>query len=170
MLNLLKKIWYWPEQLHWMHPLPLFHRRGLLISAALIMLALLWPYSPDDRVATGRNAENQAGPGDVMQAELADTDTAGHSAPPAADEVRKYRIVEGQTLAQLFRQHNLPVADVFAMAQAEGDDKPLSNLHAGQQVVIDLNAQGLVASLEIEVSPTASIKFIRQPDGAYLRR
>jgi len=81
-----------------------------------------------------------------------------------------FRIAEGQTLAQLFRQHDLPVADVFAMAQAEGDDKPLSNLHAGQQVSIAQNAQGIVVELDIETATNSRIRFLRQSDGSYVRQ
>ncbi|WP_277602563.1 LysM-like peptidoglycan-binding domain-containing protein, partial [Citrobacter freundii] len=37
-------------------------------------------------------------------------------------------------LAQVFRDHNLPPTDVYAMAQVEGAGKPLSNLKDGQMV------------------------------------
>lgn len=170
MLTPLKRLWYLPEKFNWMSPLPLFHRRGILISAVIVMLALLWPYSPTDRNAPSQDTDSHAGQGDVMQADLVDN-THSPAPPPASagGQLQRYRIVEGQTLAQLFRQHNLPVGDVFAMAQAEGDDKPLSSLHAGQQVAIQLNAQGVVSSLEIDVSPTATVKFTRQPDGTYIR-
>ena len=33
---------------------------------------------------------------------------------------RSYRVEAGKTLAQLFRDHNLPPTDVYAMAQVEG--------------------------------------------------
>jgi hypothetical protein len=91
--------------------------------------------------------------------------------PPTAEngQLHHYRIVEGQTLAQLFRQHNLPVGDVFAMAQSEGEDKPLSNLQAGQQVDIQQNAQGMVTSLDIETGTNSRVRFVRQADGSYLR-
>ncbi len=41
---------------------------------------------------------------------------------------RSYRVEPGKTMAQLFRDHGLPATDVYAMAQVEGADKPLSNL------------------------------------------
>ncbi|TCL06372.1 hypothetical protein EZJ58_4623 [Sodalis ligni] len=171
MLTPLKKLWYLPEQFKWMRPLPLFHRRAILICAAIILLAILWPYSPSDNAPPPPVAANQTGQqGGVMQAEIVNNaPSPAAPATPANGQLQRYRIAEGQTLAQLFREHNLPVADVFAMAQAEGDDKPLSSLHAGQQVDIHVNSQGVVTSLEIETGPTASVRFVRQSDGSYIR-
>ncbi|WP_213990458.1 LysM-like peptidoglycan-binding domain-containing protein [Sodalis sp. dw_96] len=171
MLTPLKKLWYLPEQFKWMRPLPLFHRRGILICAAVILLAILWPYSPSDTTPPPPQVADQTGPGGVMQAEIVNNAPAPPAAPtaPANGQLQRYRIADGQTLAQLFREHNLPVADVFAMAQAEGDDKPLSSLHAGQQVDIHVNPQGVVTSLEIETSPTTRVRFVRQTDGSYIR-
>lgn len=37
---------------------------------------------------------------------------------------RSYRVEPGKTMAQLFRDHNLPPTDVYAMAQVEGEGKP----------------------------------------------
>jgi cell envelope opacity-associated protein A len=81
---------------------------------------------------------------------------------------RSYQIASGQTLAQLFRDNNLPVNDVFAMAQVEGDDKPLSTLRSGQQVKIRQDAQGVVTGLTIETD-NGPVLFTRQPDGSFLR-
>ncbi|MGL9721581.1 LysM-like peptidoglycan-binding domain-containing protein [Symbiopectobacterium sp.] len=88
---------------------------------------------------------------------------------PAAPAWQTYPIAAGQTLAQLFRDNNLPVNDVFAMAQVEGRDKPLSNLRAGQQVKLRLNAQGMVSELEIETADGQRVHFTRQSDGVFLR-
>ena len=171
MLTPLKRLWYLPEQFKWMRPLPLFHRRGILIFAAVILLAILWPYSPNDTTPPPPSVVNHAGQGGVMQAEIVNNVATPPAEQPAPvnGQLQRYRITDGQTLAQLFREHNLPVADVFAMAQAEGDDKPLSSLHAGQQVDIRVSAQGVVTSLEIEISPTNSVRFVRQSDGSYVR-
>ncbi len=170
MLTPLRKLWYLPEQFHWMSPLPLFHRRGILIFAAVILLALFWPYSPND-IPPPPNMDNHAESAGLMQAEIVNNGVTPPAVPatPANGQLQRYRIADGQTLAQLFREHNLPVGDVFAMAQAEGDDKPLSSLHAGQQVDIHVNAQGVVTSLEIETGPGASVRFVRQSDGSYVR-
>ncbi|NDL61429.1 LysM-like peptidoglycan-binding domain-containing protein [Acerihabitans arboris] len=174
MLTLLRRVWHLPDGFQWMGPLPLLHRRLVLIAALIIAAAVLWPYSPSPGPApTPTRATAANGQGTVIQAELVDNNRAAAApatAPAAGDgQLQHYRIVEGQTLAQLFREHNLPVGDVFAMAQAEGEDKPLSSLRAGQQVEIQQNAQGVVQMLTIETGANSRIRFVRQADGSYLR-
>ncbi len=82
---------------------------------------------------------------------------------------RSYRVDSGKTMAQLFRDHNLPPTDVYAMAQVEGDGKPLSNLQNGQMVQIRQNASGVVTGLTIEGGNGQQVLFTRQPDGSFLR-
>lgn len=180
----LKKIWHLPDGYRWMEPLPLFHRRWILIAIALLLAILLWPYSPPKTLspqpinAPMEQADNSAS----MQAEIIEHRPPAEQTPvlPPAEPVqpapqnteipwRNYEIASGQTLAQLFRDNNLPVGDVFAMAQVEGDDKPLSNLRAGQKVKVQLNAQGTVTSLEIETTDNQQIRFTRNADGAFTR-
>ncbi len=55
------------------------------------------------------------------------------------------------------------------MAQVEGSDKPLSNLKAGQEVKIMLDAQGAVTALAIETPENTEVLFSRQNDGSYRR-
>lgn len=81
---------------------------------------------------------------------------------------RTYRIASGQTLAQLFRDHNLPATDVYAMAQVEGNGKPLSTLQTGQVVKIRQNASGVVTGLTIETSD-GEVLFTRQANGSFIR-
>lgn len=162
--SVLLRLWHWPDSFNWMRPLPLLHRRWLLIAALVVVLALMWPDSPEPLYAPAQQAgiDNRS---TAMQADLVDnTDTR------AGDLTgQRYRINDGQTLAQLFRAHNLPVNDVFAMAQVEGSDKPLSNLQAGQQVRIVQNAQGEVTQLEIETGTNTRVRFTRLADGSYQR-
>jgi len=82
---------------------------------------------------------------------------------------RTYRVEPGKTLAQLFRDHNLPPTDVYAMAQVEGSGKPLSNLQTGQIVKIRQNANGVVTGLTIEASGDQQVLFTRQTDGSFIR-
>lgn len=176
---LLQKIWHLPDGYHWMEPLPLLHRRWILIAIALLLVVLLWPYSAQHSQPARTmpipltQADNQA----AMQAVIIENQPSRSQPQPAAAESptassapwRQYEIASGQTLAQLFRDNNLPVSDVFAMAQVEGRDKPLSNLRAGQEVKLQLNAQGMVAELEIETTANQTIRFTRGADGAFTR-
>lgn len=54
--------------------------------------------------------------------ELAATPSEPQAQQPTGIEQqwRSYRVEPGKTLAQLFRDHNLPATDVYAMAQVEG--------------------------------------------------
>ncbi|GKW17249.1 LysM-like peptidoglycan-binding domain-containing protein [Pectobacterium actinidiae] len=176
---MLQKVWHLPDSYHWMEPLPFLHRRWILIAIALLLVVLLWPYSaqhPQPARTTPvplTQADNQA----AMQAVIIESQPSTPQQQPAATEPptpssapwRQYEIASGQTLAQLFRDNNLPVSDVFAMAQVEGRDKPLSNLRAGQEVKLQLNAQGMVAELEIETTANQTIRFTRGADGAFTR-
>lgn len=164
----LKALWHRPDSYRWMEPLPPFHRRWILIATVLLLVVLLWPYTPPtprtNNTATPITL-NESAP---MQANLINR-TPPPPARTAAPSWQTYHIVAGQTLAQLFRDNNLPVNDVFAMAQVEGRDKPLSNLRAGQAIKLQLNAQGMVTELEIETTEGQVVHFSRQADGVFLR-
>ena len=82
---------------------------------------------------------------------------------------RSYRVDSGKTLAQVFRDHNLPPTDVYAMAQVEGAGKPLSNLKDGQMVQIRQNANGVVTGLTIDTGNGQQVLFTRQPNGSFSR-
>ncbi|MTD27585.1 LysM-like peptidoglycan-binding domain-containing protein [Erwinia sorbitola] len=161
------RLWHLPDDIRWMDPLPPSHRRGIIAAALLILLAFLWPAPAPQRTVT----PIQSGATDVpLQAELSDAPP-----PPASTqqqdsqgEWHDFTIASGQTLAQLFRDNNLPVNDVFAMAQVEGDDKPLSTLHAGQAVRIRQDAQGVVTGLTL-AGADGEILFTRQPDGTFIK-
>ncbi|CAI2063912.1 Opacity-associated protein A LysM-like domain [Serratia ficaria] len=158
---LLLKIWHLPDGFGWMEPLPYFHRRWTLIFGAMLLLALLWPYSP----------EKQAFP--VTQ-QANGVPQQGSVPPPAAEPEpsgnwQRYQIQPGQTLAQLFRDNGLPVNEVFAMAQVEGNDKPLSNMKAGQEVRIERDANGVIGALSVTTADNSQALFRRQADGSYRR-
>mgnify|MGYP000538217356 CR=1 FL=1 len=91
------------------------------------------------------------------------------SAPGIEQQWRTYRIESGKTLAQLFRDHNLPPTDVYAMAQVEGPGKPLSSLQTGQTVQIRQNANGVVTGLTIDTGGGQQVLFTRQTDGSFIR-
>lgn len=172
--SVLSKIWHLADNLRFMDPLPSAHRRGIILALLVMLLAFLWP-SSSSQGPSSRPALQSGGNEVPLQADIYNNDNNQTASPPAqpeadsSDEWRSYQIAAGQTLAQLFRDNNLPVSDVFAMAQVEGDDKPLSNLQAGQKVKLLLNAQSMVTELEIETMDNQSVRFIRGADGAFTR-
>lgn len=80
-----------------------------------------------------------------------------------------YTIKEGQTLAQLFRDNQLPVNDAFSMAKSEGQQKSLSQLRSGQTIRLQRNPQGDVGMLEVTNSAGTVITYTRLSDGSYYR-
>lgn len=165
---LLLKIWHLPDGFGWMEPLPYFHRRWTLIFGIILLLALLWPYS----------SENSGQPFPVTQQDNSvplradlQNDAQQQHAPEAepAGNWQRYQIQPGQTLAQLFRDNSLPVNEVFAMAQVEGNDKPLSNMKAGQEVRIERDTNGVITALSVTTADNSQVLFRRQADGSYRR-
>lgn len=168
----LKKIWHLSDNFNWMAPLPYFHRRWIIVSVIVVLLALLWPYSPENNYAPSEQPTSIPMQADLRNEQGRTTEREPQNTQSVTQNQgnwRSYQIQPGQTLAQLFRDNNLMVNDVFAMAQVEGDDKPLSNLHAGQQVKIQLNSQGVVSSLQVMTDQNGTITFTRQSDGSYQR-
>lgn len=187
--QLVSKIWHMSDDFHWMSPLPPMHRRWILVSALVVLVALLWPYSPkntyapsDKPVSIPMQAELNNQPNRTVpttqqpqannQPVATPVQTAPPSPPPQPQDNanwKSYRVQSGQTLAQLFRDNNLNVNDVFSMAQVEGSGKPLSNLRTGQEVKIQRNAQGAVSELEVTTDQNDTIRFTRKADGSYQR-
>ncbi len=185
----LSRIWHAPDHVRLMDPLPPFHRRGIIIAALIIVICFLWPSSQPEQPQVRRDAQLdlQSSSQPPMQAELTTppptqaTQTPEPEPAPAESapqpfqnndieqQWRTYRVEEGKTMAQLFRDHNLPPADVYAMAQVEGDGKPLSTLQTGQMVQIRQNASGVVTGLTIDVGNDKQVLFTRQPDGSFIR-
>ncbi|EKS7766854.1 LysM-like peptidoglycan-binding domain-containing protein [Edwardsiella piscicida] len=160
----LRTLWHWPDHIDWMAPLPALHRRWLTVACAVLLLALLWP---SDDAAPPRPSPALQTTASPMQATLQPQREA--PTPSDANDWQAYPILPGQTLAQLLREHNLDVTDAFAMARVEGDDRPLSNLKAGQHVMIRRGPQGQILALKLETTDDRQIAFRRESDGSFIR-
>ncbi|SMG50010.1 hypothetical protein SAMN03159353_101369 [Cedecea sp. NFIX57] len=182
----LTRIWHAPEHIRLLDPLPPLHRRGIILGFACVILGFLLPGADNDSRPVTRDAQLSVQSQSPMQAELTPSNVpATRVEPPRVEEQtqapvphdnndieqqwRSYRVAAGQTMAQLFRDHNLPPADVYAMAQVEGDSKPLSNLQTGQMVQIRQNANGVVTGLTIDIGNDQQVLFTRQPNGSFIR-
>lgn len=185
------KIWHAPEHFRIMDPLPPAHRRGIIACAIVISVCFLWPNdapTPKPQAITLNNeatlplqanlvvpSYNSSENGSINESQSKPQENI--STPPAEaviqnsdaeNQWRTYQIAPGQTMAQLFRDNNLPPTDVYAMAQVEGSDKALSNLQAGQTVRIHENEDGVVIGLTIEnEKDNKQVNFTRQQDGSF---
>ena len=189
----LAQIWHAPDNIRLMDPLPATHRRGIIIAALVVVVGFLWPtpdapHSPITRDAQ-LSIESQspirarlvnppvstapATPVEPSRVEEQPQAEVQSPAPPTNNDIdqqwRSYRVESGQTMAQLFRDHNLPPADVYSMAQVEGSNKPLSTLQTGQMVQVRQNANGVVTGLTIDIGNDQQVLFTRQPDGSFVR-
>lgn len=203
---LLEKLWHAPDNLRILDPLPLAHRRGVIIAALVVVIGFLLPSADDSpptpvsrtaqldfqsqsqptpqpdsqplhaQLVTPSNDLDQVAP--VEPEPVQEEQPTEQAAPPrtqqpyqenrSSSEWRTYQVEAGKTLAQLFRDNNLPPTDVYAMAQVEGAGKPLSTLKNGQKVQIRKNANGMVTGLTIE-SDNGQVLFTRQADGSFIR-
>lgn len=194
----LARIWHAPDRLRIMDPLPPLHRRGIILAAVVIIICFLWPSPEEPTRPVTRDAQLdiRSSSQEPMQAELVNPPASApqttqpvepqqvQEPAPAENQAsqpfqpknndidqqwRTYRVESGKTLAQLFRDHNLPATDIYAMAKVEGEGKPLSNLQTGQMVQVRQNASGVVTALTIDVSENQQVLFTRQPDGSFIR-
>lgn len=182
----LRTIWHAPEHFRILDPLPPAHRRGIIVSAIVVSVCFLWPDSSPAPKPQPIKLNNEAAL--PLQADLvvpsysnSESGNVGESQPTATppaeaaiensdaeSQWHTYQIAPGQTMAQLFRDNNLPPTDVYAMAQVEGSDKALSNLQAGQTVRIRENENGVVVGLTIEnEKDNRQVHFTRQQDGSF---
>ncbi|WP_312947728.1 LysM-like peptidoglycan-binding domain-containing protein [Superficieibacter sp.] len=129
---------------------------------------LVAPSSDPGAVAPVEPEPVQEQPDDQAQAQTAPPQQQ-QPTPGIDQQWRAYRIDSGKTLAQVFRDHNLPATDVYAMAKVEGAGKPLSTLQSGQMVKIRQNASGVVTGLTIDMGNGQQALFTRQPDGNFIR-
>lgn len=180
----LMRIWHAPDNLRLMDPLPSFHRKGIIIAALVLIIGFLLPNtppsppaeSPRDDTAVGQNQQAaptpSVSPPPTESASSASEPPQQTHAPFDGNDIeqnwRTYRLESGKTLAQLFRDNGLPVEDVYAIAEVEGDEKPLSALQSGQTVKIRQNVNGVVTGLSLPTDNT-EVLFTRQPDGSFLR-
>ncbi|CAK7014201.1 MAG: hypothetical protein CITR_00569 [Citrobacter freundii] len=140
-------------------------------TEAQLQAQLVPPQNDPDQVAPVAPEPIQEGEPDAQpQVQQSQPQTQPFQQDSGIDQQwRSYRVDSGKTLAQVFRDHNLPPTDVYAMAQVEGAGKPLSNLKDGQMIQIRQNANGVVTGLTIDTGNGQQVLFTRQPNGSFIR-
>lgn len=97
------------------------------------------------------------------------TQNASASAPSSSQPWVQYKVKSGETLAMIFRERSLPLADLYALAAIEGKDKPLSQVQAGQLLRYRQTAGGGLDALQIEGRSGEPVMFFRRSDGSFVR-
>ena len=95
---------------------------------------------------------------EILEAKPATTKTVNTSAGS-----KTLVVPQGVSLMQVFRNNNLPIADVNAMTKANGAGNALSSFKPGDKVQVTVNAQGRVNELRL----SNGARFVRQADGSY---
>lgn len=175
--TVLAQLWHSPDHFRLMDPLPSFHRKGIILAALVVIVCFLWPTSHPDMPESARQkipAAPAPQPGNMQAVLVSPPQTsANKNASQPVEGIEQhwnsYRIGQGKTLAQLFRDNRLPEDDVYAMAKVEGADKPLSNLQSGQIVQIRQNVNGVVTGLAIDNGANGQVLFTRQLNGTFVR-
>lgn len=162
----------WTEHITWLKSISLSHRPWI-ISLSIILLflgiLLLWPQSQKLAVNDDTTKELELNlvhnnfP--LLEQEPSEQLQTPHN---INDEWQQYQLQPGQSIAQLFRDNNLPVNDAFALASAEGENQQLNNLPAGQIIRIKQAKNGSIVEVDISLSDQEQIYFVRQPDGTFI--
>lgn len=154
--------------------LPVYHQRGLMVLIPVVVLLLFLPSSPQQDASTRTAAPastrvsiavNTQG---LSEQSVDQPTTVTISAIPQEKAWQEYIIKQGDTLSQVFRSNNLPLADLNALVGIEGSDKPLSQIQQGQRIRFKLAVDGQLDILQLERN-NQSVMFFRLSDGGFGR-
>ena len=113
---------------------------------------------PKNSPVKAQSAKTEKQVVEILEAKPATTKTVNTSAGS-----KTLVVPQGVSLMQVFRNNNLPIADVNAMTKANGAGNALSSFKPGDKVQVTVNAQGRVNELRLSNGG----RFIRQADGSY---
>ena len=113
---------------------------------------------PKNQPAKAQSAKTEKQVVEILEAKPATTKTVNASAGS-----KTLVVPQGVSLMQVFRNNNLPIADVNAMIKANGAGNALSSFKPGDKVQVTINAQGRVNELRL----SNGARFVRQADGSY---
>ncbi|MGR5559023.1 LysM-like peptidoglycan-binding domain-containing protein [Vibrio fortis] len=145
--------------------LPKLHQRALMVLTPVVLLLLIIPFPKTDTVQSTPT---------TSRVEL-EINTVGLSEQQSEQQQslksshwKEYLVQQGDTLAQVFRNNQLPLSDLNALVRIEGDDKPLSQIRKGQLVRFKLAENGQLDILQLEKGGS-SVMFFRLSDGGFGR-
>ena len=144
--------------------LPKLHQRLLMVITPIVLVLLFVPL-PEPKVEVVPSTSRVA----------LEIDTVGlskqqntKSTPSESSSWQEYLVKQGDTLAQVFRNNDLPLSDLNALVRIEGSDKPLSQIRKGQLVRFKVAETGQLDILQLEKGDT-SVMFFRLSDGGFGR-
>ncbi|MDW6002812.1 OapA family protein [Vibrio mangrovi] len=152
--------------------LPKLHQRLLMILAPVVILLVLIPWPKEEQIASELPVGDQRVALDLDPNSLQEP-SAPVASPKPASEPRTttwvtYTVQNGDTLSKVFRANDLSLADLNALVQVEGLDKPLSNIKPGQLIRYKLTTKGQLDILQLE-QKDQSVMFFRLSSGGFGR-
>ena len=117
-------------------------------------------------VVVSQGAKPQVQPASVTQQPVS---VATQQPTGVAGQWYSLKVPAGETLANIFRDKNLPLGDLYAMANIEGAGKPISRIQAGQTLRYRQNSQGKIDGLKIQGNGV-SVSYARNASGRFYRQ
>ncbi|MGB1321131.1 MAG: LysM-like peptidoglycan-binding domain-containing protein, partial [Vibrio gallaecicus] len=144
--------------------LPKLHQKLLMVLAPIVIVLLFIPLPEANVEQPPQTSRVEL---EINTVSLSDQKSAEQQSLKS-NHWREYLVKQGDTLAQVFRNNDLPMADLNALVQIEGVDKPLSQIRKGQLVRFKLAESGKLDILQLEKGET-SVMFFRLSDGGFGR-
>lgn len=149
--------------------LPKFHQRALMVLVPLLLLILIvpMPKKTEELVEQTQPVDHQRIAINLNTQSLSQQRTSQNSGPKS-ENWKEYQVKNGDTLAQVFRNNQLSMADLSSLVKIEGSDKPLSHIRQGQLIRFKFSDDGQLDMLQLEKGDH-SVMFFRLSDGTFGR-
>ncbi|ANQ25289.1 lysine transporter LysM [Vibrio natriegens] len=149
--------------------LPKFHQRALMVLVPLLLLILIvpMPKKTEELVEQAQPVDHQRVAINLNTQSLSQQRTSQNSGPKS-ENWKEYQVKNGDTLAQVFRNNQLSMADLSSLVKIEGSDKPLSHIRQGQLIRFKFSDDGQLDMLQLEKGDH-SVMFFRLSDGTFGR-
>ncbi len=147
--------------------LPKFHQKALIVLIPLVLIITVIPF-PNKAESEPTQPVNKRVELDINTRGLSEQKSVKESSALERNAWREYIVQKGDTLSQVFRVNELPMADLNALVKIEGSDKPLSQIQQGQLIRFKLAEEGKLDILQLEKNGQ-SVMFFRLSEGGFGR-
>ncbi|OOF26874.1 hypothetical protein BZJ19_03950 [Salinivibrio proteolyticus] len=155
--------------------LPRLHQRLLMVLVPLVLVLSLLP-APSSTETTAPPQERRSVAIDTQaqpKRSAVSTDSsqpeASQPSAPESDWI-SHQIEQGDTLAKVFRDNDLALTDLYAIANIEGEGKPISRIQPGQWIRFKRTDSGALDILQVETQAGQSVLYFRLSDGGFARQ
>lgn len=147
--------------------LPRLHQRALMVLVPVVLILMVMPLPQRSEQAPQTPASGQRVEVNINTRGLSEQQSAEQSQLKST-VWHEYIVQQGDTLSQVFRNNQLPMADLNDLVKIEGSDKPLSQIQQGQLIRFKLASDGKLDILQLEKN-NQSVMFFRLSDGGFGR-